>query len=388
MADGQRVAVIVGAGIGGLAAAIGLRKAGWQVRVLERAAVLGEVGAGISLWSNALRALAELGVGQAIRAHGTMQGEGGLRLPSGRWLSRSTGAALRERDEVSILLVHRAELHRELRDALPDDVLVPGATVTDVRQDDGPATVHYVLDGEEHELSADVVVGADGLHSRTRQAVWPSAPWARYAGFTAWRGVTDEPFELATQSETWGRGAEVGLTQLVDGRVYWFATGNEPEGTVYPDEHAEVLARFGGWHEPIAEVIRATSADSVLRHDIYQQPRPLPAFAEGRVALLGDAAHAMTPNLGQGACLALEDAVVLSAELAGTDDVAAALRRYDSTRRPRAQRLSALSDRMARLIQISNPAAVALRSAFLSVVPTRLGTSSLARIVDWTPQSR
>jgi 2-polyprenyl-6-methoxyphenol hydroxylase-like FAD-dependent oxidoreductase len=384
---GQRDAVIVGAGIGGLAAAIGLRRAGWRVRVLERAAELGEVGAGISLWSNALRALAELGVGQSIRAHGTMQGEGGLRTPGGRWLSRSTGAALRDREEVSILLVHRAELHRELLAALPPDVLVPGATVTDVRQDNDSATVHYVLDGDGHELSADVVIGADGLHSRTRQAVWPSAPKARYAGFTAWRGVTDKPFELATQSETWGRGAEVGLTQLVDGRVYWFATGNEPEGTVFPDEHAEVLARFGGWHEPIGEIIRATAPESVLRHDIYQQPRPLPSCASGRVALLGDAAHAMTPNLGQGACLALEDAVVLSAELVD-DDVPAALRRYDAVRRPRAQRLSAMSDRMGRLIQISNPVALALRSAFLSVVPTRLGTSGLARIVAWDPPKK
>ncbi|HWE91512.1 MAG TPA: FAD-dependent monooxygenase [Pseudonocardiaceae bacterium] len=378
---GSGEAIVVGAGIGGLAAAVGLRRAGWRVRVFERAATPGEVGAGISLWSNALAALAELRVGQAIRDAGTMQGSGGLRTPSGRWLSQASGAAIREHSDLSILLVHRAELHRQLRDALPADVITAGANVLAVNVD---GTVQYTVDNERHETAADLVVGADGLRSVVRQSLWPATPQPRYAGFTAWRGVTEKPFALAAQSETWGSGSEVGLTQLIDGRVYWFATGNQPEGVRTGDEHAEALRRFGGWHEPIGDVIRATAPEAVLRHDIYQQPRPLSAFARGRVALLGDAAHAITPNLGQGACLALEDAVVLAAELTRTDDVPSALRRYDAVRRPRAQRLSTTSHRLARMIQTRSPVVVGLRSALAVVVPAKLGAAGLARRVAWT----
>ncbi|WP_236794892.1 FAD-dependent monooxygenase [Amycolatopsis sp. GM8] len=372
----MNTAVIAGAGIGGLSAAIALRKAGWRVRVLERAPVPGEVGAGISLWPNAARALAELGAGQLLD-HGTVQDGMGLRAPGGRWLFRSSAAT-------GVSLVHRAELHRQLRDLLPAEVVVPGATVVDVVQDARSATARYLVDGSEHALTADVVIGADGLRSRTREAQWPAAPSPRYTGFTAWRGVTDEPFALTELSETWGRGADFGLTQLADGRVYWFGTSNAPEGAPSGDNHAEVLTRFGHWHDPIGAVIRATAPDSVLRHDVYQQPRPLPRFANDRVALLGDAAHAMTPNLGQGACLALEDAVVLGAELAGADDVTLALQRYDAARRPRTQRLSALSDRMARLVQAENPVVVALRSALVAAIPARLGAANLTRNARWT----
>lgn len=377
-------AVIVGGGIGGLAAAVGLRRAGWLVTVLERSAAPGEVGAGVSLWGNALAALEELGVASSIRARGTMTGEGGMRTPSGRWLSRSSGAAMQREQGMTVLMVHRAELHLQLRAALPDDAVIAGATATTVTQNDAAVSVDYTDSGGDHTLDADVVVGADGIHSRTRRALWPQAPPPAYARFTAWRGVTDGEFALQRQSQTWGPGAEFGATQLIDGRVYWFGTANEPEGARVEDEQAEVLRRFGRWHSPIAEIIEATSPTAVLRHDIYQHPRPLPPFTQGRVALLGDAAHAMTPGLGQGACIALEDAVQLAAELAG-NEIAAALRRYDATRRPRAEALAKQSAQMSRIAQAGHPVATALRATLIAAMPARLGVASMARSFRWTP---
>lgn len=128
-----------------------------------------------------------------------------------------------------------------------------------------PARVeHADADGTDSATDCNLVVAADGLRSRIRQALWPDAPGPRYAGFTAWRGVTAKPLRLQDGSQSWGRGESVGLTQLVDGRVYWFATAILPEGAKFADERAEALRRFGGWHAPIRQVIEATSPGDVL----------------------------------------------------------------------------------------------------------------------------
>ncbi len=263
----QRSAVVVGAGIGATAAAIGLRRAGWQVIVLERYPRLEEVGAGLSLWSNALAALEALQVAEGIRAHGTMTGGGGLRTRRGRWLMRMPGMQPGGQPPVSLLMVHRAEWHRELLRALPDGAVRTGVTVTRVYPGAAarPARVeHADADGTDSATDCNLGVAADGLRSRIRQALWPDAPGPRYAGFTGWRGVTAEPLRLQDGSQSWGRGESVGLTQLVDGRVYWFATAILPEGAKFADERAEALRRFGGWHAPVRQVIEATSPGDVL----------------------------------------------------------------------------------------------------------------------------
>jgi len=379
-------AVIVGAGIGGLAAAIGLLRAGWAPTVFERSPTPGGLGAGVSLWSNALAALDALGVGAAVRRAGTLQGGGGVRTPDGQWLARSSGAALLERAGVALLLMHRAQLHSELLAALPTDVVVAGAIVTEIQQTVEQVVVGYDGPTGRAETHADLVVGADGVHSSVRRWCWPEAPAPRYAGFTAWRGVTEEPIDIEGEAaETWGHGAGFGAVPLADGRVYWFGTANLPEATTFVDERAEVLRRFGHWHRPIPTVVQATTTAAVLHHDIYHLPRPLPHFVRGRVVLLGDAAHAMTPNLGQGACVALEDAAVLAGSLAADSDLARALASYDQQRRPRAEDLVKMSAQMGRMIQHPNRAAAGLRNLAVRATPQRYAMPRLARLTNWTP---
>ena len=379
---------MVGAGIGGLAAAVGLRRAGWTVTVLERAERPAEIGAGLSLWSNALAALEELQVAAAIRAAGTVTSGGGVRTSRGTWLLRAPALRPGEQPPVALLLVHRAELHAELRSALPPEAVVPGATVVDVEPGSPAvdAAVRYEDSAGQHELTAELVVGADGLRSRVRRVLWPDAPAPAYAGFTAWRGVTDEPLELTEGiSQSWGRGEQVGLTQLVDGRVYWFGTALVPEGTRFADERAEALRRFGDWHAPIRTVIAATPAPAVLRHDTYALPRPFRPFARGRVALLGDAAHAMTPHLGQGACLALEDAVVLAARLTRDVEVCQALQYYDAQRRPRTEKLSRQSDSTGRPVELTGRLSTGLRDALVRLAPQGVLLAGALRPARWSP---
>ncbi len=172
---------------------------------------------------------------------------------------------------------------------------------------------------------------------------------------------------------------------LTDGRVYWYAAATAPEGERSSDEMAEVRRRFGSWHAPIPALLAATTPAAVLRHDIYRLP-PLDTYVRGRVALLGDAAHAMAPNLGQGGNQALEDAVVLAAALSTAPDVRTALARYDAERRPRTQAVSRTATRMGRFgQQLSNPAAVMLRNTAIRLTPARVALNSMARFGSWIP---
>jgi 2-polyprenyl-6-methoxyphenol hydroxylase-like FAD-dependent oxidoreductase len=376
----RRTALIVGGGIGGLCAAVGLRRVGWDVTVLERAARLRPAGAGLTLMANALRALDVLGVGAAVRAAGSIDAPGGTRDSSGKWISRIDAAEMTRRFGAPAAGIHRATLQRVLLDALPPEAVRVGAEVIEVSAGDG--TLRYRHDGAEHVAEADLIVGADGINSAVRSRLWPDAPAPVYSGSTAWRGVTRDRWtgEL-TVAITWGPGAEFGIIPLGDGRVYWYGAVNAAPGSGEPDELAAVRARFGGWHDPISGLLDAT--DTALRNDLFHLGTPLPSYVRGRVALLGDAAHAMTPNLGQGACQAIEDAVVLAACCAPDGGGTAA---YDARRRPRTQRMAKASYRIGRFgQQLSNPLAVALRDAVMRMTPPSVALNSMARYAEWQP---
>jgi 2-polyprenyl-6-methoxyphenol hydroxylase-like FAD-dependent oxidoreductase len=379
-------ALVVGAGIGGLSAACALRSAGWHVQVLEQAQRLEPVGAGITLWPNAVRALDVLGV--SLPDGVSKPGTSGVRTSSGRWLSRAHTADYPVRYGAPLVAVHRADLQQALLDALPVGTVSTGTRVTAISQDHTGVAVEH----SAGRSRAAVVVLADGLTSTTRHLVAGSTTRPRYAGYTAWRGVTNrhtEQPELLGTTESWGRGQRFGLVPLADGRTYWFATANAPERQHAPDgvdgEHAEVLRRFVGWHAPIEQVLAATAAQAVLRHDVYDL-RPAPStYVRGRLVLLGDAAHAMTPNLGQGACQALEDSVTLGALLPSNLDPGPALARYDSLRRPRAQLISQRSRHIGTVGQLSGLASTTARDILLRLTPSRATNRQLASILRWRP---
>ncbi|MEV4414790.1 FAD-dependent oxidoreductase [Catellatospora sp. NPDC049609] len=381
-------ALVIGAGIGGLCAAIGLRRRGWDVTVLERAPEFAEVGAGLTLMANGLRGLDALGVGAAVQQAGRGDTSGGIRTPAGRWVSRMNGEAMLRLLGTSAVGIHRATLHRILLEALPAEVALADAEVTEVIPDPSPR-VHYRHRGEPVTCTPDLVVATDGINSVVRSWLWPDLPPPAYSGTTAWRGVTREPWQgPLTTAITWGNGAEFGMVPLGDGRVYWYGAVTAParERFPEPDEMSAVRARFGGWHEPITALLDATDPAAVIRSDIHHLAVPTPAYHYGAVALLGDAAHAMVPNLGQGANQAIEDAVVLAAVCDPAADPVAALAEYDRQRRPRTQRMARAALQTARFgQQVDNPVAEGLRNLVMRLTPARVALRSMAAHADWTP---
>jgi 2-polyprenyl-6-methoxyphenol hydroxylase-like FAD-dependent oxidoreductase len=354
--------VVIGAGIGGLAAAAGLCAAGWEVTACERGASLEPVGAGLALAPNGLRALDTVGAGDPLRKLAVTQ-ELGIRRADGRWLMRSTsGRMISDRFGDPVILVQRAAVVDALAARVPDGVLSLSTEVTAV-EPGGKAVARVTTTAGE--LEADLVVAADGIGSATRVALFPGHPGLRYTKLTAWRLLVGPVAGQLPMAESWGRGTVFGVMPLSGGRVYCYAAAPATPGTRAGDELAELVTMFGAWHEPIPRLLAAARAQDVLRHDVAELAVPLPSFHRGRTALLGDAAHPMTPNLGQGACQALEDAAVVSrlAAAADPDAVPAMLARYTAARLARTTDVVRRSRHVATMTTWTSPAAVSFRDA-------------------------
>jgi 2-polyprenyl-6-methoxyphenol hydroxylase-like FAD-dependent oxidoreductase len=373
-------AIIIGAGIGGLATGIALQRAGWSVSIHERAAELRPVGAGLSLWANAVHALDRLGVRQQLQALMAPPAEGGIYTWRGEPLiAMSTDELARRVGEISVV-VHRADLQAILYGALPTDTVRLGQACETIEQTSEGVTARFA-DGSV--ASGDLLIGADGIRSTVRGQLFGGGE-PTYAGYTSYRGVVTFDHASRRFGEYWGRGARFGLAPLSGGRVYWFATRNAPAGERYApeEEKQQVLTAVRGWCEPIESIVRATPAESIVRTDIADRA-PLRQWSSGRVTLLGDAAHPMTPNLGQGGCQALEDAVALADALAAHPDVAQALRAYEARRIPRTTQIVQQSRRIGQIGQWSNPAAVTLRTALMRGLVAPMQARAIAGVIGY-----
>jgi 2-polyprenyl-6-methoxyphenol hydroxylase-like FAD-dependent oxidoreductase len=373
-------AVVVGGGIGGLAAAIALRQAGLDVVVLEQATRLEQVGAGLVVAQNALRALAAIGLADEVARRGELGGRLVVRRADGRAL---LDLNIRSHGE-EVLGIHRAELQDALLEALPGEAVRLATRCVGVDAHDSRVAARLADGGVEE---GDLVVGADGIRSVVRAELRVEGP-PRYAGYAGWRMVVPAVggVEPVTFSESWGRGLRVGIVPIGRGQVYWFVSESAAEGASHagPGSKERFLELLDSWHDPIPALVEATPEQAMTVTDVHDR-KPSRQWGRGRVTLLGDAAHAMTPNLGQGACQALEDAVVLGRALEETRDVEAALRRYEERRRSRANRIVARSRQAGRLAQAQSPIGCWLRDTLTRLTPERVAIAQRERMAAFDP---
>ena len=360
--------IIIGGGIGGLCTAIALQQYGFDVSVYEKVKKLDEVGAGLTLWSNAIKVLRKLGVADAVINAGSKLKRSQIRANNGETLFDARADEMETKYGEPAVAIHRADLHEILINALKPGTLHLNMNCAKFEQDENKVTV-YFENGESD--AADALIGADGIHSVVRKQMFPEIE-LRYSGYTAWRGVVETENEavLGLTSESWGRGARFGIVRVDRKRVYWFATRNQSMGEQVTGEQkkAKLLGIFNKWHKPIDHLLDATPAEIILQNDICDIA-PFASWTNGRVTLLGDAAHPTTPNMGQGACMAIESAYVLARALNEESDYRSALKRYENERHERTAWITNTSWLIGKGGQVENPLLIGLRNFIVKIMP-------------------
>lgn len=358
--------MIIGGGIGGATAALSLRKIGVEALVFERAPELKEVGAGLGLWLNAVSVFDKLGIGEKIRSISQPLVYGDVCRPDGKTITRMKISDVIRSNDPGNFVMHRAALHKAILENLPKEILFTNHEFERFEQNDEIVTAHF-KNGAAFEGS--LLIGADGLHSVVRGEIAGETALL-YSGQTCYRGIAEYADEKAdTIREIQGRGIRGAVCPLNQERVYWWAVMNAPEGEQdNPAERREsLLKKYKGWSFGLPEAIAATTGE-ILRNDLYDRD-PLTNWSHGRATLLGDAAHPTTPNLGQGACMAIEDGFVLARNIQKHGANENALLAYQTERIPRTSKIVRQSRQFGKLASWENPLAVWLRETIVSLTP-------------------
>lgn len=368
---------ILGGGIGGLTAALALRQRGIDCEVHERAPELAEIGAGLGLWPNALRVFDRLGIGDKVRSLSGPWEVAGLRRADGRYLLRYRPEEMAARLGEPTIGVHRGELQALLVNALPDGVLHLGQESVSVHDEPGgPVRVRFT-DGTEVEAAA--AIGADGRRSRVRAGLFGDRPLHQLRA-VGWRGTAREPQGAGWGlqiGETWSGKERFGILPISDGRVTWYAAA---PSFLRGGGRDELLERFGHLHDPIPALIEATPDEAIWRDQI-DDLFPMRRWVRGRVALMGDAAHPMTPDLGQGACHAVLDAWALAAALDDLGDPAVAFEHYQRTRRRSATKMVLIARTASASAGKGGRIGNAMAESMVAALPPKLALRGLSAAV-------
>lgn len=323
---------IIGGGITGLTTALALRKMGLEATVYERTPVLNEVGAGILMQPNAMHVLRWLGIADKVKESGyaldRMDISNAQLVP---FRNASPGLIRGEQGE-KVVAIHRARLQSILYESLPTGVVQLGVPYQSHRAVNGGLEV----DHGERKSTATIILGADGINSKVRASLFPEAT-KRFSGQTCWRGIATMaiPAKIDRRGfEAWGGGYRFGFTPISEREIYWFAVAQaeENEGGTPFTSHAPLLDMFGSFHSLVSEIISSTPVEKIIWDDLHDLGR-LGSWSQGNVCLLGDAAHATTPNMGQGAGQGIEDGYCISQALAQNPDPQQAFKEFEAGRR-------------------------------------------------------
>lgn len=372
---------IVGGGIAGLTAAIALRHHGFTATVYESAPALEPVGAGILVPANAMRVLAALGVRDSVAQAGVHLKRIELRDLRGTPLQIVDGAEAARRYGEPTIAIARTGLVRALATHLPDGVLHLGKRCLDAVEDETGITLRFE-DGSE--ARADLAVAADGIHSRLRdRTLGPVC--LRYAGQTCYRGIARHRAGDLVQTcrEIWGGRLRFGFSSLSPDEVYWFAPMTAPARMTVEPERLKtwLLETYAAFPDPVGSLLHDTPDERIIQTDLYDFP-PLDRWSSGRLVLIGDAAHAMTPNLGQGGAQAIEDAWALARCLADCQGRwAEAFQTFYRERQARTRWIASTAWQLGKLAHIENPIARAVRNLALTYTPAFMQRRHLDRIL-------
>ncbi len=362
--------VIVGGGVGGLTVALALHRAGIPVEIHERHDSFQHHATGFTIWSHAVGSLLKLGVslesaGQPIEQTEIRNESGRLicHMPVGE-ISRSLGADSYEMQRAAMLKAIAAEL--------PDGTLHWASECVGIEEDSDQVFVR-LADGSRRQ--ADLVIGADGIHSVTRETVAGKVSLrpSGYCGAAAVITFSHPECPPHTHIDVWGHGGKAGVADIGQGKLRWYTTWKSPHKHHDPEaghrSKAEILAHLQNWYGPIADVVRATP-ESEIRHNVSSDIAPITRWFQGRVVLLGDAAHATTAFAAMGANMAIEDAVELADLITKHNQIERVLEAFQESRKKRTEGIVKHSRFMARMTQLHSPLAAWLRDqAFLHMPP-------------------
>ncbi|MFF2194574.1 FAD-dependent monooxygenase [Streptomyces sp. NPDC058157] len=376
----RRKALVLGAGIGGLTAAIALREAGLDVEVHERAGELRAAGSGLSVMSNAVGALNSLGVGIDLEKRGEALRSYQVKTATGRLIREFPFPEIIGRLGVPSVLITRADLQQSLLEAAEGIPIRLGAAATGFETDGVPGGGVRLSFDDGSTAEGDVLIGADGFHSVVRrQLVGPED--SQDSGYVCWLAVvpfSHPRFTPGSVTHFWGSGKRFGLVDMGGGRLYWWGTKNMPAelSRDWKGGKAEILHCYEGWADEVRQAVIATPEESIIA--VPSRDRAfLERWGRGPVTLLGDAAHPMLTSLGQGSGMAIEDAVVLGRALRGASDLPRALRRYEDERRERTRGMVAASRGISTFEQSEDPIRRPVRDAYFRFMPGRRLTRTL-----------
>lgn len=370
---------ILGAGIAGLCTAVFLKKYGIYSTVYEAAPEIKPLGAGIVLAANALYALEKMGLHEDLKGKGQLLKAFSIYDEKGKIITRTGDLKQVNRFGLENFAIHRADLHAFLCEQLRPEQIQTGKKLESVEKLEDSFAIKFE-DGKE--IETEYLIAAEGIHSPIRQWVENKAH-LRYAGYTCWRAVVPAPSGMPFESsETWGKGKRFGIVPLPNGQVYFFACVNASAGDPsMKNLGANGLTKlFSDFHAPIPQILAQTRDQDLIWNDLYDL-KPLAHFAYDRLVLIGDAAHATTPNLGQGACQAIEDAFVLAQEMSPfADGYELAFEKYEKRRLHRTTFITNSSRRMGAIAQMDKTWLCKLRNTMLRLSPTAIQRKQLSKV--------
>lgn len=365
--------IVIGAGIGGLSVALALRKIGIEATVFEKKSQLSLGGAALGIGANAVRALQLLSVGDEVLQAGKLLKSLQIRTDTGKPLSLTETSAISSKYGPDNVTITRATLLNILVKAMGSEQPTQcGKTCTRFEQHTSGVTVWFE-DGSKEE--GDVLIAADGIGSIIRRELLPKVI-PQYAGYTCWRSIVRiDPkllvgYDPNVFTESWGSNGRFGIVPLSNDHIYWFACLNalEADPKFANFTVGDLERRFHEYHKPIPQLLELSQNEQLLHHDImYLQP--FSRYSFGRIVLLGDAAHATTPNMGQGAGQAIEDSVILAGHIKRSPNVKNALESYNHDRVQRTGKITRMSNRIGKVAQLEGRMAVSLRNALFPLLP-------------------